>query len=154
MTLPKSVNIAWGAGTTGKTAGDVTPFDWTVQDATGSQLACGETCVSNDANNNVTMNLESISNTGTSARVFAAVANSGGWNIAAAPATDTFVIQAQLGGNGLATLAAAAQELTGTATLAPGADQALVLTVMTPTGITKNSGVQNPIFVALTATSE
>ena len=132
----------------------MTPLDWTVQDATGSQLARSETCVSNDANNNMAMNLENTSNTGTNARVFAAVANSGGWNIGSAPATDTFVIQAQLGGNTLATLAAAAQELTGTARLAKGADQALVVTVMTPTAITQDAGVEKTIFVVLTATPE
>jgi len=154
LTIPKSVSIAWGAGTTGKTAGDVTPLDWTVKDATGDQLGHGETCASNDAHNNLAINLENTSKTGTNARVSAAVTDSGGWSIGSAPTTDTFAIKAQLGTNALATLTAAAQELTGTARLPPGADQPLVLTVMTPTDITRNAGVQKTIFVTLTATPE
>jgi hypothetical protein len=38
--------------------------------------------------------------------------------------------------------------------LAKGADQALVLTVMTPTDITRDAGVQKTIFVVLTGTPE
>jgi hypothetical protein len=154
VTIQESVHIAWGDGTTGKTAGDITPLDWTVKDAGGDQLGQGETCVSNDVNNNVTINLENTSNTGTNARVSAAVANSGGWAIGSTPATDKFVIQGQLGTNPLATLAAGAQELTTIARLAKGSDQPLVLTVMTPTAITQNGGVQKTMFVALTATPE
>jgi hypothetical protein len=154
LTIGKSVFIAWGNGTTGKTAGDVTPLEWTVKDAGGDQLRLSEICLSSDPNNNVAMNLENTSNTGSNAWVSAAVTDNGGWSIGSVPASDTFVIQAQLGGNALATLAVAAQELTGTATLAPGADQALVMTAMTPTGITRNAGVQKRIFVTLTATPE
>jgi len=154
LTIPASVSIAWGAGTTGKTADEVTPLDWTVKDAGGDQLARSETCVSRDANNNIAIRLENTSNTGTKAKVSAAVVNTGGWNIGSAPAMDTFVIQAQLGGNALATLTAAAQELTGTARLAPGADQELVLTVVTPTDITRDVGVEKTMFVVLTATPE
>jgi len=68
--------------------------------------------------------------------------------------TDTFAIKAQLGTNPQAALAATAQELTGTATLAKGADQPLVLTVMTPTDITRDGGMEKTIFVVLTATPE
>ena len=149
-----SVSIAWGAGTTDKTAGDVTPLNWRVKGAGGDQLGLGGTCVSNDDNNKVAMNLENASNTGTKARVSAAVTDNGGWTIGSAPATDTFVMQAQLGGNALATLTVAGQELTGTTTLARGADQALVLTVMTPTNTTHDAGVAKPILVTLTATPE
>jgi len=154
LTIPKSVSIAWGAGTTGKTAGDVTPLNWRVRDAGGDQLGLRETCVSNDDKNNMEIKIENMSNTGTNARVSAAVVNTGGWNIAAAPATNTFAIKAQLGANQQVVLAASAQELTGTATLAKGADQALVLTVMTPTDITRDLGVEKTMCVVLTATPE
>ena len=160
MTLRTSVHIVWGDGTTGKTAGDVTALDWTVQDVPPDapvgrgQVGRGKTCVSNDDNNRVAMNLENTSNTGTKARVSAAVTGDGGWNIAAFPEMDTFVIQAQLAGNSLATLTPAAQELTDTIRLAKGADQALVLTVMTPTDITRDTGVGKTMFVTLTATAE
>ena len=154
ITLAKNVHIAWGDKTTDKTAGDVTPLDWTVKDAGGDQLARSETCTSNDGNNLVAMNLENTSNTGTKARVSAAVTGDGGWNIGNMPATDTFVIQAQLAGNSLATLTPAAQELTDTLRLAQGTDQALVLTVMTPTDVTRDTGVAKVLFVTLTATAE
>jgi hypothetical protein len=154
LTIPASVSIAWGEGTTGKTAGDVTPLNWRVKDASGDQLGLRETCISNDDQNNMAMRIENMSNTGTNARVSAAVTDNGGWTIGNAPATDTFAMQAQLGGNALETLAVAAQELTGTTTLAKGADQALVLTVMTPTGITHDAGAAKAILVTLTATPE
>jgi len=143
-----------GDGTTGKTAGDVTPLDWTVQDSTDGQVGRGTTCVSSEAPNNVTMNLENTSNTGSKARVSAAATVAGGWNIGGEPATDTFVIQAQLAGNYLATLTLAAQELTDTLGLAQGADQVLVLTVMIPTDVTHDTGVEKTMFVTLTATPE
>ena len=156
VTLRTSVHIAWGDGTTGKTAGEVSPLDWTVQDSADGQVGRGATCVSGDEHNHVAMNLENTSNTGTKARVSAALTSDGGWNIGSAPATDTFVIQAQLAGNSLATLTPAAQELTDTLRLAKGADQAqaLVLTVKTPTDVTRDTGVQKTIFVTLTATPE
>jgi hypothetical protein len=154
LTIPKSVPIAWGEGTTGKTAGDVTPLNWRVKGAGGDQLGLSETCVSNDDKNNMAMKIENMSNTGTNAKVSAAVTGNGGWSMGSAPATDTFVMQAKLGDNAPATLAVAAQELTGTTTLARGADQALVLTVMTPTDITRDAGVAKPILVTLTATPE
>jgi len=154
LTIPASVSIAWGEGTTGKTAGDVTPLNWRVKGAGGDQLGLSEACVSNDEKNNMAMKIENMSNTGTNARVSAAVTGNGAWNMGSAPATDTFVMQAKLGDNAPATLTVAAQELTGTTTLARGADQALVLTVMTPTDITRDAGVAKPILVTLTATPE
>jgi hypothetical protein len=154
FTIPGSVSLSWGAGTTGKAAGDVTPLDWTVLDSGGSQLGHGETCASNDANNNVMMILDNSTNTGSNAHVNAAILSSGGWTIAGAPSTDTFAIQAQLGANPVVALGTAAQELTAMARLAKAADQALVLTVMTPTAVTQNTGVPTTIFLALTATPE
>jgi len=154
VTLRKCVHIAWGDGTTGKIAGDVTALDWTVQDSADGQVGRGTTCVSNEAPNNMAMNLENTSNTGTKARVSAAVTGDGGWNIGRDPATDTFVIQAQLTGNSLASLTPAAQELTDTIRLAEGANQALVLTVMTPMDVTRDTGVGKVLFVTLTATAE
>ena len=154
VTLRKSVHIAWGADTTGKSAGDVTPLDWTVKDVGGKQLGRNEICVSSDAHNNVTMKLENTTNTGTKARVSAAVTGDGGWIIGSQPATDTFVIQAQLTGNSLATLTPTAQELTDNIRLTKNADQALVLTVMTPTDVTHDTDVEKVMFVTLTATAE
>jgi hypothetical protein len=132
----------------------VTPLDWTVQDAAGSQLAHNETCVSNDAHNNLALLVANTSATGTNARVSAVVTSTSAWSIGAAPAVNTFALQAQLGTNPQAALAATAQELTVTTRLAKSADQALVLTVKTPTDITRDAGVQKTIFVTLTANLE
>ena len=68
VSLRKSVHIAWGNGTTGKTAGDVTALDWTVQDSTDGQVSRNAACVSSEAPNNLAMNLENTSNTGSKAR--------------------------------------------------------------------------------------
>ena len=154
LTIPASVSIAWGEGTTGKTAGDVSALDWRVKGAGGDQLGLSETCVSNDDKNNMAMVVKNMSNTGTSARVSAAVTGNGGWTIGSASGTDTFAVNAKLGTNAQVTLAASAQELTGTTRLAKGADQPLVLTVMTPTDITHDAGVAKPILATLTATPE
>lgn len=154
VTIGPSASIAWGAGTTGKQTGDITPLDWTVRGANGAELSLSRTYVSSDAYNNLALKIANSSNTGTNARVSAAVPESGGWSIASAPAADTFALKAQLGANSQLALTTAAQELTGTTRLAKGADQALVLTVQTPTGITKNAGAPTTIFVALTASPE
>lgn len=154
FTIPKSIFVAWGAGTTGKQPGDVTALDWTVRNSAGNRIYLGQTCSSNDANNNIVIKVQNTSKTSTNARISAAVTGSGGWIIGGTPAVDTIVLQAQLGTNALATLAAAAQELTDTTKLANGADQALVVTVKTPTSITNNEGVEKTISVGLTASPE
>ena len=151
VTLAKRVFIAWGAGTTGKQPGDTSPLDWYVRDASGAQVGLNETCVSNDANNNLTIKIENTSNTGTNARIFATAPGSGGWNVASAPGPDTFAIKAQLGANSQQGLTADPVELTITTKLAKGADQDLVLTLMTPTSITRPQGT---LFVPLTASPE
>jgi len=145
-----------GAGTAGKPAGDTSPLHWYVRDNLGGQVGLGETCVSNDTYNNLPIRIENTSNTGTNAKVFGAVTGSGGWNIASSPGTDTFAIQARLGTNGQHMLGNLAVELTDTTRLAKGADQALVLTVMTPLSITNtaNLGVEKTIFATLTASPE
>ena len=155
VTIAKSVSIAWGGGTTGKQPGDTSWLDWFVRNQFGGFLGLGETCVSNDLYNNLTAYVENTSNTGTNARVFGAVPITGAWDIAPATGPDTFTLKAQLGTNTLQTLTKAPQELTDVTRLAKGADQALVLILMTPTAITKLPAFgRNDMFMTLTASSE
>lgn len=161
VTIPHKIYVQWGDATTVDDGGvdhtqpadRISAYSWTVKNAVDANLDLNETCASNVAANNKTINVSNTSKTGAAVDIAAGVSSiPAGWSIAGAAGVDTFVLKGKLGGaNAEQTLDAVGVNLTPTAELAKATDQALILTVITATDITANAGAAQTFVVTLTA---
>lgn len=166
VTIAKNVYIQWGASTSNDDtpaarANTITPFLWIVQssaDTPSSMLQCAETNItSSGAPNNKTIYVSNTSRTNSNADVTAQVTTvPGGWNVGGAAGSNQFWFRANMSGagNGTVTIpSGSAADLTSSTLLAKGTDQALILTVDTPTDTTQNIGSQKQFVITLTASA-